>query len=751
MNFRSMAGQVLAAVGMVAASSAAAGAEAGGRKGLADSVPPDPVVPVLRQDGLWANGAVGFRWEAPTDPAPSSGIASLEVELRRNDPDSTATLMVVPIPADDRETSLSLAMGVKGGNFVLGMRAIDSASNVGPQTFTGPFPINARPLAPVLYVRPRYTASETIKPPLDASVDPDGHPIYAYYFRFTRLDPEPAVKHEVLQLPPDAHAPGEVWQVDGYGVDAFGGRSWPSATHTFRVVDSPPTDAPVLTALDPPGQAVNVPQASFRTWGESASEENFIQMSSDAAFSAPQEETWYNGSTATWDFGDAPDGHYTIHHRLRAAYGTGDPIMSRVTLDRVAPNPPEPIIRYVGTERGDVTLGWRLPTDPDPGSGVARLDATLYRADGGTSAALATEWSTSDNGALLVQIPPGVIGGEFRAELTATDGAGNTSAPAPTEPFTLNGRPSAAVITLPARIPRGEYVVPMVSGSVDPDGDPVSYRYRFLQFPPYTPVLISREYMTPAETLGVAEVWQFLVTAVDSHGAETTSAVFFSFIPGTPSMPMVRIEPAAPRPGDSLRVVFEREATDPDGDPVKYHYRWYRSTRIDSDGAEVTELSDLTRVPGEMVREGEFWRVYCTSYQEASLPGGEPEEVRGGSGWDLVRVSATNTPPRLSVGPPTVITPGNRVRLRVGWAVSDDQGDATTVEIHVFAADQADLGSPLLQTDGAAGSAEFDAWLAPAQPNYVLLIARDSQGAITQRTSIVIPGTGAAPTGWVAN
>lgn len=695
------------------------------------------------------DGTMDFTWRLPEDPAPSSGIHAAAADLRRDDSDSTETLMVLPIPPQNGQNTLILPQGVKGGRFVLGMRATDEAGNRGALASSESFHINARPLPPVLHVRPRYTASETIKPPLEASVDPDGDKIYSYHYRFTRLAPAPAVTHEVLELPPELHAPGEVWQVDGYGVDSAGGKGWPSEVHTFTVVDSPPTDAPVLQGVNPAYQAVKVPQATFTAWGESAASETFVEMSRDADFSAPQQETWYNFRTSAYYFGDLPDGHYTVHHRLTAGYGISDPLTTRVDLDRVPPNPPEPIVHDYGFERGEVAVAWRVPIDPEPGSGVEKFEATLFRADRDTSTPLASGVGEGENGAILLQVPPGVIGGSFRAELTATDKAGNVSAPRVTEPFTLNGRPSVPIIDLPARVPTGEYIVPGVSGAVDPEGDPVTYQYMFYPWPPYAPLTIFREYLGPWEAMQGNGVWRFQVTAADSHGAQSSAGVLFTLFPGLPSRPEVRISPAAPRPGDSLHVGILQESVDPDGDQVKYHYTWLRSSNPELGGNEVSELRDQTEVPAEMLRDGDIWRVVCTAYQETALPGQEPIEVSGGRGWDAVRVSATNTPPDLTVGLPRVVNIGADTRVRVTWDVSDAQKDSTSVEIYLVDPDQTNLESPRVRVDGSAGGAEFQVMLSSGRPYYLLVIARDAQGAVTQQTSSLIIGTGVPPNGWL--
>lgn len=87
----------------------------------------------------------------------------------------------------------------------------------------------------------------------------------------------------------------------------------------------------------------------------------------------------------------------------------------------------------------------------------------------------------------------------------------------------------------------------------------------------------------------------------DAGGAEA-SADADMVINGAPTGGQVQIQPSTPHTDDTLTAVNTQDSTDPNGDPVTYLYKWYRS------GVLVGSLSTAT-VPETSTTRDEVWKV----------------------------------------------------------------------------------------------------------------------------------------------
>jgi outer membrane protein assembly factor BamB len=160
----------------------------------------------------------------------------------------------------------------------------------------------------------------------------------------------------------------------------------------------------------------------------------------------------------------------------------------------------------------------------------------------------------------------------------------------------------------------------------DMDGDEIAYRYAWLRDGKPLKGLNGPE--LPAGTLTKAERWTVVVTAFDGECEGRPVFLQGFVVDSAPSAPQVALTPAAPRAGDPIQVVIKREATDVDGDRLRYRHRF------SIDGKPLSLASTVATLPALSVQEKQVISV----------------EVRADDGEMLgppvtAQVSAVNTPP----------------------------------------------------------------------------------------------------------
>lgn len=156
-------------------------------------------------------------------------------------------------------------------------------------------------------------------------------------------------------------------------------------------------------------------------------------------------------------------------------------------------------------------------------------------------------------------------------------GSGSPSTPASSSQLAADGNRPPVITS--ARIAahaltRNDTVTPEFT-TEDPDGDRVSVRYQWLvndvPLDGQTAASLSLGGLRRGDRVSLE------LTPTDARGAVgrpyRTEPVEVANTP--PVVTRVAIEPAAARPGDVLRAVVE--SSDPDGDPVKYLFEWWRN------------------------------------------------------------------------------------------------------------------------------------------------------------------------------
>ncbi len=161
--------------------------------------------------------------------------------------------------------------------------------------------------------------------------------------------------------------------------------------------------------------------------------------------------------------------------------------------------------------------------------------------------------------------------GDHALTLTVTDGDGLYVTALVT--FTVNGLPSAPVVSLS---PDPAYTVDdlqavLVTASVDPDGDPVSYAYAW-----YVDGVLSGASTgssLPASAAARDDLWTVRVTPSDGHGSGTSGEASVTIANSAPTIASVALTPDPASEADTL-ICSPSGAVDADGDAVTASYSW---------------------------------------------------------------------------------------------------------------------------------------------------------------------------------
>jgi hypothetical protein len=153
-----------------------------------------------------------------------------------------------------------------------------------------------------------------------------------------------------------------------------------------------------------------------------------------------------------------------------------------------------------------------------------------------------------------------------------------------------------------------------------------------------------------ANDLTYGEDYYFEVKVTDGRGhySPGASSIFF-IVNNPPTTPTVEIHPANPITTDPLTVKISEDSTDPDGDEVKYKYKWLKNNLPQTayDGLMLVSFEDTTK--------GDQWTVEVTPWDEVGgilrSPGTKADTV----------VVIKNAPPK-----PKIIAPLNNTEFEEG-------------------------------------------------------------------------------------
>ncbi|BDG10434.1 FG-GAP repeat domain-containing protein [Anaeromyxobacter paludicola] len=253
-------------------------------------------------------------------------------------------------------------------------------------------------------------------------------------------------------------------------------------------------------------------------------------------------------------------------------------------------------------------------------------------------------------------------GDRFEVEVWATDG--EAEGPRARAAASVgNTPPTAPLVALSPERPRaGQPVkVALARPSVDADGDPVTYAYAWTR--DGAKGVEGRDALQPGE-FKKHERLRVTVTPRDATEAGPAAAAELVVENTPPSAPQVSLVPEAPSAATGVAAVLTAPATDPDGDPIQYRYAWTR------DGVPVDVKGD--RVPPNVLRHGETWRVVVTPFDGEEL--GAPAAATA-----LVRNTVPATP-AVALAPPA---PAGGQPLECAVRAPAQDEDHEPVELHV--------------------------------------------------------------------
>jgi hypothetical protein len=215
-------------------------------------------------------------------------------------------------------------------------------------------------------------------------------------------------------------------------------------------------------------------------------------------------------------------------------------------------------------------------------------------------------------------------GERWGVEVVALDGQAE-SAPVRAEVVVADTAPGPVAVALcEGPVPSGTVPeVRVTRPSVDPDGDPVSYRYEWSLNGAVLPQAQQAKLGIPLKKRDVVRVQ---VTPWDGELPGPSVVATCAGRNTPPTAPVAALEPAAPTALTGITVVIRQPSTDADGDPITYRHRWWRNgLPFQLDGPAVA--------PGTL-RHGEAWRVEVAAFDGDQA--GEPQ---------LLNVTVANTPP----------------------------------------------------------------------------------------------------------
>ena len=217
-------------------------------------------------------------------------------------------------------------------------------------------------------------------------------------------------------------------------------------------------------------------------------------------------------------------------------------------------------------------------------------------------------WSRDDKPEPLAEgrpvLPQGVIrrGERWRCEAWASDGV-SEGPRASAEVKVQNSPPGAPQVVIEPEVAhtRDELTCRVIVPSIDPDGDEVTYTYAWWRNDKPLPGASEPGKLPPTVTTNRD---RFKCSATPSDGtAKGPPAYAERVISNSPPGPArATLMPATPRVGQPIRCEVTTKSVDPDGDQVRYRFRWQRN------GAPQPFAETSEEVPVRMLRAGDRWR-----------------------------------------------------------------------------------------------------------------------------------------------
>ncbi len=418
-----------------------------------------------------------------------------------------------------------------------------------------------------------------------ASVDPDGDTVvYQHEWTLngvpvpaakgqTRFTARPLKQHDLLQL----------------AVTPFDGElAGPVASAECQVIDTPP--GPPVIALEPA-------EPTALTGVTAAVKKPSADLDGDAV---SYRYAWSRDGLPV-PFGSATIPASTMRHgevwRVEVTpfdgEEKGEPVVAQVTVKNTPPVAPVvlvvPEVAGVGQELTCQVKAPAKDADEEP--------VTLrYR------------WLRNDQQVPVAEgsptLPPSTVrrGEKWRCEVWASDG--HSESPHVSAGLTIrNTVPTAPqVVVEPERPHRRDTLACRIGlPAVDRDGDPVTYAYAWWKNGKQATGGANPSRVEPSR-LAKNDRWRCAATPSDGIAAGQAGSAERKVLNTPPGPARVRLSPASPRAGQSLRCELSARSEDDDGDAVRYRFIWVRNG--DAQGFAGSSQD----VPGRLVRAGDRWR-----------------------------------------------------------------------------------------------------------------------------------------------
>jgi hypothetical protein len=201
-----------------------------------------------------------------------------------------------------------------------------------------------------------------------------------------------------------------------------------------------------------------------------------------------------------------------------------------------------------------------------------------------------------------------------------------------------NALPTQPVVDVTPDVPKtaDDLVCAVTGNSTDPDGDPITYKYRW-QKDGVPQAAYNDATTVPASATAKGELWKCVVTPNDGRGDGPSGEDQVVIANTAPTAPVVGVTPAAPKTADNLTGAVTGNSTDADADPVTYQFRWQK------DGVPQAAYDGATTVPASATAKGEVWTCVVT-------PNDGSEDGASGQGQATI-VNSAPTQPVVDVTP----------------------------------------------------------------------------------------------------
>jgi len=365
----------------------------------------------------------------------------------------------------------------------------------------------------------------------------------------------------------------------------------------------------------------------------------------------------------------ARGGRFEVTVRAADGEATGAAASAVVTVVNTPPTPPRVAIAPRHPRGGEPLKLEVLQPARDADGDPVRLGIGWLREGKATG--------TSDE-----LLPPAGFRKHERVRVVVTPHDGfEAGVPATDEVVVENAPPGAPAMAFTAERP---VVTAPLQASVrtpaaDPDGDALSYRYRWLRNG--APILIlgaepQRDGMwtsaneVPVNLLAKGHAWEVEAQAWDgeAYGPSGRASVVIANSP--PPRPRIELDPARARRVDGLHVTIDQPA-DADGDHVVHRFLWTRN------GQRFDAPADQGQIPRGVPRKGERWSVEVVALDgEAESPPVRAEAVIADTAPTGAALALCDGPvqsgvvPEVRVTVPATDADGDAVSYRYEWSLN---------------------------------------------------------------------------------